>query len=379
MKKIYIRLSAGITDSLDRFNQTTYLYPETEYIIGIFISRQFLVRNNINKDSFNKLFAIQKDLIIFEDELPKEKNLTFEIKNLEHLKQSYLIDALDKTLILKFKRIGNESLSGKWAISNSTYSRLTKKILKNSPLTKIESKSNDKEKVLFLQYRLGDICLMPCNLLISLFNIEKKYQDFFLGPRFDPIHKDELRSRCNPTIQKNYINNNNSKLNLFLKAAFNRFITPSVYLEYLDKNSNSFDRIILSSDGLTKASEKVKKTFNISESLESIEKKLEEHYLGEIKKRCSGSIIGDSENLILPSVRSCVQSTHWQMGGGNFPFDFALKFYGKELLVIKNFKESGQSLSKTNDDKKLVKNFRKYLKINSLRGNFKQLNEFILN
>ena len=72
MKKIYINLGAGITDSLDRFNQTTYLYPETKYIIGIFISKQFLVRNNLNKDSFNKLFAIQKDLIIFEDELPEE-------------------------------------------------------------------------------------------------------------------------------------------------------------------------------------------------------------------------------------------------------------------------------------------------------------------
>ena len=378
MKKIYIKLSAGITDSLDRFNQTTYLYPKRKnFVIGIFISKQFLVRNNISKDSFNKLFAIQKDLIIFDDELPEEKKLIFDINNLENLKQSYLIDPLDKTLIFNFSRIGNESLTGKWAFSNSAYSRLTKKILKKSPLTKIKSKRNDKEKVLFLQYRLGDICLIPCNLLISLFNIEKKYQDFFLGPRFDPIHKDELRPRNDPIIKENVINNN-AKLDINLKAAFNKFITPSVYLEYLDKNSNSFDRIILSSDGLRHASEKVKTTFNISESIEYIQKKLEEHYLGKIKKRCYRSIIGDSENLILPSISTCVKSTHWQMGGGNYPFDFVLKFYGKELLVIKNFKESIKR-PKTSDDKNLIKNFRKDLKFNSLQGNFKQLNEFILN
>ena len=378
MKKIYIKLSAGITDSLDRFNQTTYLYPKRKnFVIGIFISKQFLVRNNISKDSFNKLFAIQKDLIIFDDELPEEKKLIFDINNLENLKQSYLIDPLDKTLIFNFSRIGNESLTGKWAFSNSAYSSRTKKILKKSPLTKIKSKRNDKEKVLFLQYRLGDICLIPCNLLISLFNIEKKYQDFFLGPRFDPIHKDELRPRNDPIIKENVINNT-AKLDINLKAAFNKFITPSVYLEYLDKNSNSFDRIILSSDGLRHASEKVKTTFNISESIEYIEKKLEEHYLGKIKKRCYRSIIGDSENLILPSISTCVKSTHWQMGGGNYPFDFVLKFYGKELLVIKNFKESIKR-PKTSDDKNLIKNFRKDLKFNSLQGNFQQLNEFILN
>ena len=205
MKKIYIRLSAGITDSLDRFNQTTYLYPETKYIIGIFITNEFLERNNITKDSFKKLFAIQKDLIIFEDELPEEKKLIFEIKNSEHLKQSYLIDALDKTIIFKFMRKGNESISRKCASSNSAYSRRTKKILKNSPLTKIKSKRNDKEKVLFLQYRLGDICLISCNLLISLFNIEKKYQDFFLSPNSYPIHKDELLPMLDPIIKENFL------------------------------------------------------------------------------------------------------------------------------------------------------------------------------
>ena len=377
MKKIYIRFGAGITDSFDRFNQTTYLYPETKYIIGISISEEFLIRNNINKDYFNKLFTIQKDLIIFEDELPEEKKLIFNINKLGHLKQSYLIDALDKNLIFNFQRFGNKSLSGLWAISNFTYSRHTKKILEKSPLTKIKSKGNYKEKVLFLQYRLGDICLIPCNLLISLFNIEKKYQDFFLGSRFDPIHKDDLRPANDPIIKENFLNNN-SKFNRVLKQSFNRFITPSVYLEYLDKNSNSFDRIILSSDGLRKASEKVKKTFNISESVEYIEKKLEEHYLGKIKKRCSVSIVGDSGNLILPSIRACVRSTHWQMGQGNYPFDFVLKFYGQELLVIKNFKKNIKR-SKTNDDKKLVNNFRKDLRFKSLRGNLKQLNEFISN
>jgi len=202
--------------------------------------------------------------------------------------------------------------------------------------------SNIDSNTVFVQYRLGDVALVPGTVVNKALSVNKFVNHVFIGPYL--IKKKKLRSFLseNPPIR-------------------DRIIIPEVYEDLIGKLINEGLHPTICSDGYTLTAKTISKALKNKMNPSVIEQKLtsymlEKHY--KIVRSGVSSIIGENEKNIEEVFKACLSNEHWVLGTSKFPFSFfinsGMKRHFKHELTNSSPDEIVASLTSHQKPKKFL-------------------------
>lgn len=315
-RKYKILLCEGITDGFARAALASSILGQNNIQYTFAYTQDFLNRNKIDFNTLSHGLGLgTKGLELLPGNW-EETHTKIAIDKASKLNpandkpnRAIIIDTRNEAKFWKHKK----DIYGSGQPLYNEYSEEFQEILKTGKIIQTAQQKSI-HKSLFIHYRLGDIALLSTKDLEKALGLHIKTKPGWICP----IHPGIMS--FDDIIKLSHI-----KGIFGTKIILDRFIPPSIYKKFLRNHLDSFDYIHLSSDGFTRSAITIKQLFQLNESLQNIENKLEDFFLMKIKSLVSSFSIGETPKKMNQSLLACANASHWQRGGSQYPFDLFQK------------------------------------------------------